>query len=162
MIAELRAQGHEIRTADLGGGLGIRYDPAQPAPPTIADYGAMVARVTRGWDVRLIFEPGRLIVGDAGVLLTEVIRVKPGAGNPVRHPRRGDERSDAAEPLRRLARHRRGRARRGERMIADVVGPVCETGDTFAVGPGDGPGRGRRPDDHPHRRRLCRDHGQHL
>ena len=63
-------------------GSASRYDPAAPPPPSVEDYGAMVARLTHGWDVRLIFEPGRLIVGDAGVLLTEVIRIKPGARNP--------------------------------------------------------------------------------
>jgi len=132
MIAELRAQGHDIRTADLGGGLGIRYDPSLPAPPTPEDYGAMVARATRDWNVRLIFEPGRLIVGDAGVLLTEVIRVKPGptcpfvildaAMNDLMRPTLYDawHAIDAVSPKR-------------ERMVADVVGPICETGDTFAT-----------------------------
>jgi diaminopimelate decarboxylase len=132
MIAELRALGHEILTADLGGGLGIRYDPAAPPPPSPEDYGALVARATRGWDVRLIFEPGRLIVGDAGVLLTEVIRVKPGAENPfvildaamndLMRPSLYDawHGIDAVVP-------------KGGRMVADVVGPVCETGDTFAT-----------------------------
>jgi diaminopimelate decarboxylase len=132
MIAELRSQGHEIRTADLGGGLGIRYDPAAPPPPSPEEYGAMVARATRGWDVRLIFEPGRLIVGDAGVLLTEVIRVKAGAENPfvvldaamndLMRPSLYDawHAIDAVAPS-------------GGERIADVVGPVCETGDTFAV-----------------------------
>ena len=132
MIAELRAQGHVIRTADLGGGLGIRYDPALPPPPSPNDYGAMVARVTRDWNVRLIFEPGRLIVGEAGVLLTEVIRVKPGpkypfvildaAMNDLMRPTLYDawHAIDAVAPKR-------------ERMVADVVGPICETGDTFAT-----------------------------
>jgi diaminopimelate decarboxylase len=132
MIAELRARGHDIATADLGGGLGIRYDPASPPPPTIEDYGAMVARLTRGWDVRLIFEPGRLLVGDAGVLLTEVVRVKPGVTNPfvivdaamndLMRPSLYDAWHDigAVEPS-------------GEAMIADVVGPICESGDVFAV-----------------------------
>jgi diaminopimelate decarboxylase len=133
MITQLRGQGHEIRTADLGGGLGIRYDPSLPPPPSPADYGAMVARVTAGWNVRLIFEPGRLIVGDAGVLLTEVIRVKPGpllpfvvldaAMNDLMRPSLYDawHGIDSVRPT-------------AERMAADVVGPVCETGDTFATG----------------------------
>jgi diaminopimelate decarboxylase len=131
LITDLRAAGHDIRTADLGGGLGVRYDPAAPTPPSPADYGAMVARVTRDWDVRLIFEPGRLIVGEAGVLLTEVIRIKPGAVTPfvildsamndLMRPTLYDawHGIEAVEP-------------RGERMLADLVGPVCETGDTFA------------------------------
>ncbi len=133
LIRELRAAGHDIRTADLGGGLGIRYDPAMPPPPTPEDYGAMVARATRDWNVRLIFEPGRLLVGDAGVLLTEVIRVKPGplfpfvvldaAMNDLLRPSLYDawHGIEAVRPA-------------GGRITADVVGPVCETGDTFAVG----------------------------
>ncbi|WP_166039653.1 diaminopimelate decarboxylase [Sphingosinicella sp. YJ22] len=132
MIAELRAQGHAIRTADLGGGLGIRYDPSLPPPPSPNDYGAMVARATRDWKVRLIFEPGRLIVGEAGALLTEVIRVKPGpkypfvildaAMNDLMRPTLYDawHAIDAVAPKR-------------ERVVADVVGPICETGDTFAT-----------------------------
>lgn len=131
LIRELRSSGHEIRTADLGGGLGLAYDPAAPPPPTPADYGAMVARVTRGWEARLIFEPGRLLVGDAGVLLTSVIRIKPGpalpfvivdaAMNDLMRPSLYDawHAADAVVP-------------NGESMVADIVGPVCETGDTFA------------------------------
>ena len=82
LIAELRTAGHEIILADLGGGLGVRYDPQAAAPPTVAEYAAMVERLTRGWDVRLVFEPGRFLVANAGVLLTQVIRVKPGATHP--------------------------------------------------------------------------------
>jgi diaminopimelate decarboxylase len=131
LIRALRAEGHEIRTADLGGGLGLAYDPAAPAPPTPSDYGEMVARVTRGWNARLIFEPGRLLVGGAGVLLTQVIRIKPGAAvpfvivdaamNDLMRPSLYDawHSADAVVP-------------NGERMVADIVGPICETGDTFA------------------------------
>lgn len=133
MIAELRAAGHQIRTADLGGGLGLRYDPAQPPPPTIEDYGAMVARMTRGWDARLIFEPGRLLVGEAGVLLTEVIRVKPGAQAPF--VVLDAAMNDLVRPSLYDAWHAIEAVQpSGARMTADVVGPVCETGDTFAVG----------------------------
>jgi diaminopimelate decarboxylase len=132
MIAQLRARGHEIRTADLGGGLGIRYDPAAPPPPSPGDYGAMVARVTCGWDVRLIFEPGRLIVGDAGLLLTEVVRVKAGAENPF--VILDAAMNDLMRPSLYDAWHGIDAvAPRGGEMVADVVGPVCETGDTFAV-----------------------------
>ncbi|HKR24825.1 MAG TPA: diaminopimelate decarboxylase, partial [Allosphingosinicella sp.] len=82
LIGRLRAEGHEIRTADLGGGLGIAYDPSAPPPPTAPAYGEMVRRVAGDWGVRLAFEPGRLITGEAGVILTRVIRVKPGAAHP--------------------------------------------------------------------------------
>jgi diaminopimelate decarboxylase len=132
MLAHLRGQGHPIETVDLGGGLGVRYDSSLPPPPSPEAYGAMVVRVTRDWDVRLIFEPGRLIVADAGVLLTQVIRVKPGPSNPFLI-------LDAA--MNDLMRPSLYEAWHGidavspkeERMVADVVGPICETGDTFAT-----------------------------
>ncbi|CAA9507620.1 MAG: Diaminopimelate decarboxylase [uncultured Sphingomonadaceae bacterium] len=131
LIRDLRAAGHDIRTADLGGGLGVAYDPAAAPPPSIEDYGAMVARATRGWDVRLIFEPGRLIVGAAGVLLTEVIRVKPGASHPFVIV--DAAMNDWMRPTLYDAWHGIDAvAPRGPRMVADIVGPVCETGDTFA------------------------------
>ncbi len=142
LIAQLRANGHAIANADLGGGLGVPYDPGLPPPPSPDDYGAMVRRIAGGWGVRLVFEPGRLIVGNAGVLLSRVIRVKPGiehpfvivdaAMNDLMRPALYEawHKIDAVEPS-------------GETWTANVVGPVCETGDTFAtarnmdrVGPG--------------------------
>ena len=81
LVAALRAAGHVIDRVDLGGGLGVPYKPGDN-PPSPAEYGAMVAKVTKGWDVTLMFEPGRVIAGNAGVLLTRVIWVKPGAINP--------------------------------------------------------------------------------
>jgi diaminopimelate decarboxylase len=132
LIAELRAAGHDIRTADLGGGLGLRYDPASPEPPSPEVYGAMVARVTRDWNVGLVFEPGRLIVGNAGVLLTEVIRVKAGAANPF--VVLDAAMNDLMRPSLYDAWHEiEAVAPGGQQMIADLVGPVCETGDTFAT-----------------------------
>ena len=103
-----------------------------------------------------------MIIGNAGVLLSRVIRVKPGAPDPFVIV--DAAMNDLMRPALYDAYHEidAGRARRGEQMIANVVGPVCETGDTFATGARDGPGRGRRPRRLPHRRRLCRDHGQHL
>ncbi len=132
MIAQLRAEGQEIRTADLGGGLGLHYDPSAAEPPSIEDYGAMVAQVTKGWDVRLIFEPGRLIVGEAGVLLTEVVRVKPGVNQPF--VVLDAAMNDLLRPSLYDAWHGIDPVRpKANNMVADVVGPVCETGDTFAI-----------------------------
>jgi diaminopimelate decarboxylase len=133
LIGDLRSEGHDIRLADLGGGLGVPYDPALPPPPGPQDYGAMVNRIAGGWDVRLVFEPGRLIVGNAGVLLTRVIRIKPGpvhpfvivdaAMNDLMRPSLYDawHKIDAVTP-------------HGDSFAANIVGPVCETGDTFATG----------------------------
>ena len=133
LITELRAAGHKVEIADLGGGLGIPYDSSLPAPPAPADYGAMVRRVTAGWDVRLVFEPGRLIVGNAGVLVSRVLRRKQGgatgfvvvdaAMNDLLRPSLYDAWHDirAVRP-------------RGGALTATVVGPVCESGDTFATG----------------------------
>jgi diaminopimelate decarboxylase len=132
MIAQLRALGHPIHTADLGGGLGVRYDPSLPTPPTPEAYGKMVARITRDWDVRLIFEPGRLLVGEAGVLLTEVIRVKPGPSHPFLIV--DAAMNDLMRPSLYEAWHSIDAVMpRQERMVADVVGPICESGDTFAT-----------------------------
>lgn len=133
LIRELRGAGHDIRVADLGGGLGVPYDPALPQPPSPAEYGAMVCRVTEGWDVRLVFEPGRLIVGNAGVLLSRVIRVKPGATAPFVIV--DAAMNDLMRPALYDAWHRIEAVRpTGPQITANVVGPVCETGDTFASG----------------------------
>jgi diaminopimelate decarboxylase len=131
LLAALGERGHAIATVDLGGGLGVPYDPSLPVPPLPDAYGAMVREVTAGWDVRLIFEPGRVIVGNAGVLLSRVIRVKPGvtkafvvldaAMNDLVRPAMYDAWHDI-----------RAVVPRGDRTVAHVVGPICESGDTFA------------------------------
>ena len=132
LIAALREVGHDIRTADLGGGLGVPYDRRDAPPPSPADYGAMVARATRGWDARLIFEPGRLIVANAGVLLSRVIRVKRGAGAPFVIV--DAAMNDLLRPSLYDAWHDiRAVHPRGDTRPANVVGPVCESGDTFAT-----------------------------
>ncbi|MHA6334327.1 diaminopimelate decarboxylase [Qipengyuania sp. CAU 1752] len=131
LVADLRASGHTITHVDLGGGLGVPYKAGEQLPSP-AEYGAMVARVTGDWGVHLTFEPGRVIAGNAGVLLTRVIRVKRGGNGPpfvivdaamndlARPALYGAWHDfDAVEPT-------------GERMVANIVGPICETGDTFA------------------------------
>jgi diaminopimelate decarboxylase len=135
LVARLRARGLPVSRVDLGGGLGIPYDPRLPLPPSPADYGSMVARVTAGWpdndNIQLMFEPGRLIAGNAGVLVAAVVAVKTGgvrsfvildaAMNDLIRPTLYGVYHDilAVEPA------------PGE-MVATIVGPVCETGDMFA------------------------------
>ena len=131
LASELRGRGHLIETMDLGGGLGVPYDPGEPGPPAIETYGAMVAGVTRDWGARLIFEPGRILVAEAGALVASVILVKQGlnrsfvvldaAMNDLMRPSLYGAFHEI-QPL------------EGDRpdMVADVVGPACESGDTFA------------------------------
>jgi diaminopimelate decarboxylase len=133
LIVQLRAAGHVIETADLGGGLGVPYDPSEPLPPTPAEYGAMVRQVTADWNLRLIFEPGRVIVGNAGVLLSRVIRVKQGASQTFVIV--DAAMNDLVRPAMYEAWHDIRPVRpREEHFVASVVGPICETGDTFATG----------------------------
>jgi diaminopimelate decarboxylase len=133
LLQELRAAGHMITHVDLGGGLGVRYREGDN-PPEPAEYGAMVARVTKDWGVRLMFEPGRIIAGNAGVLLTRVIRVKPGAGNAP-FVIVDAAMNDLARPALYDAWHDfEAVVPNGQKMMANIVGPVCETGDTFAMG----------------------------
>ncbi|MGK6318471.1 diaminopimelate decarboxylase [Sphingomonas sp. DT-204] len=132
LVAELRAAGHAVTHVDLGGGFGVAYRPGEvyPAP---AEIGAMVARATADWDVTLMFEPGRFIAGNAGVLLTEVIWVKPGVGDPWVIV--DAAMNDLARPALYDAYHGFGAVcPTGERMTAHIAGPVCESGDTFAKG----------------------------
>jgi diaminopimelate decarboxylase len=131
LIAALRAAGHAIDRVDLGGGLGVPYE-RDKVPPSPADYGVMVARATKGWDVTLMFEPGRVIVGNVGVLLTRVIWVKPGVIRP--YVIVDAAMNDLVRPAMYDAWHDfEAVAPTGERMIANIAGPVCESGDTFAT-----------------------------
>ena len=132
LVADLRAAGHSITHVDLGGGLGVPYRAGDNIlPPSPADYGAMVARVTRDWDVTLMFEPGRVIAGNSGVLLTEILWVKPGANHPFVIV--DAAMNDLARPALYDAWHDFAAVKpSGETMTASIVGPVCETGDTFA------------------------------
>jgi diaminopimelate decarboxylase len=131
LIAALRAAGHAIDRVDLGGGLGVPYE-RDKVPPSPADYGVMVARATKGWDVTLMFEPGRVIVGNVGVLLTRVIWVKPGVIRP--YVIVDAAMNDLVRPAMYDAWHDfEAVAPTGERMVANIAGPVCESGDTFAM-----------------------------
>lgn len=131
LVRELRAEGHGIDRVDLGGGLGVPYE-RDKVPPSPADYGRMVERVTQGWDVTLMFEPGRVIVGNAGVLLTRVIWVKPGVTHP--YIIVDAAMNDLARPAMYDAWHDFEAVQpTGEKIVAHIAGPVCETGDTFAM-----------------------------
>ena len=131
LVSDLRAAGHMIDRVDLGGGLGVPYE-RDKIPPSPADYGEMVARVTRDWDATIMFEPGRVIVGNAGVLLTRVIWVKPGVLRP--YVIVDAAMNDLARPAMYDAWHDFEAVRpSGDRMVANIAGPVCESGDTFAM-----------------------------
>src|SRR5882724_9538213 len=134
-VRMLRADGHHIEHVDLGGGLGIPYREDNEPPPDPAAYAAVVKRATRDLDCRLIFEPGRMIVGNAGILVTRVIYVKRGEAKnfvivdaamndlirptlyEAYHDVRPVTETDAKTP----------------RIVADIAGPVCETGDYLAL-----------------------------
>ncbi len=132
LLANLRGAGQSVTHVDLGGGLGVPYKAAD-VMPSPAEYGAMVARVTKGWDVTLMFEPGRVIAGNAGVLLTRVVRVKRGVNDPFVIV--DAAMNDLARPALYGAWHDFEAVRpSNRRMTANIVGPICETGDTFAMG----------------------------
>jgi len=130
----LRADGHDIRRLDLGGGLGIPYTKANETPPLPMDYGAMIKAELGHLGCEIEIEPGRLVVGNAGILVARVIYVKEGEGrdflildgamNDLIRPAMYDAHHDivpVVEPAPGL-----------EPAPFDIVGPVCETGDTFA------------------------------
>jgi diaminopimelate decarboxylase len=134
-VRVLRADGHTISHVDLGGGLGIPYRDDNEPPPDPAAYAEVVKRATRDLDCTLIFEPGRLIVGNAGILVTRVLYVKRGeaksflivdaAMNDLIRPTLYDAHHEirpVAEP-----------SVQARRLVADVVGPVCESGDYLAL-----------------------------
>ena len=132
LVAEIRAMGLTVERVDLGGGLGVPYREGDVFPSP-AELGAMVARVTRDWGVKLMFEPGRVIAGNAGVLLTKVIWVKPGVTNP--YVIVDAAMNDLARPALYDAWHDFAAVHpTGARMTANIAGPVCESGDTFAMG----------------------------
>ncbi|SHF57931.1 diaminopimelate decarboxylase [Loktanella atrilutea] len=146
LTEQLRADGHTIRRLDLGGGLGIPYAQTNEAPPSPQDYGDLIRRTVGHLGCEIEIEPGRLISGNAGLMVSRVIYVKEGADrqflildgamNDLIRPAMYEAHHDivpVVEP-----------APGAERATYDIVGPVCESGDTFAkgrtmaqVGPGD-------------------------
>jgi diaminopimelate decarboxylase len=132
LMEAIRGQGLKVTHMDLGGGLGVPYKVGESLP-TPEHYGRMVAEVARDWGVTLMFEPGRVITGNSGVLITEVIRVKEGAVNPFVVV--DAAMNDLARPAMYDAWHDFAAVvPTGEHMVANVVGPICESSDTFAMG----------------------------
>lgn len=129
---ELTNAGHVIRSIDVGGGLGVCYHADTDHPVNVAEYAAIIRDALAGFDGRILLEPGRWLVAEAGILLTRVIRVKQGqhrnflildaAMNDLLRPSLYDAWHDIV-PV---------QPRPGPRQAYDIVGPVCESGDTFA------------------------------
>ncbi|MFT5362960.1 diaminopimelate decarboxylase [Sulfitobacter sp.] len=130
----LRADGHTIKRLDLGGGLGIPYERSNEAPPLPSDYGVMVQRKLGHLGCEIEIEPGRLIAGNAGLMVSEVIYVKSGEGrdflildgamNDLIRPAMYEAHHDIVPVIEPAAG--------AEQQPYDIVGPVCESGDTFA------------------------------
>ena len=135
-VQTLRADGHQIEHVDLGGGLGIPYRPGDNPQSYHPDrYAEVVRRRTNALGCKLIFEPGRLIVGNAGILVTQVIYVKRGAAKQFVIVDAGMNdliRPTLYEAYQDIQPVRQNPAARP--VTADVVGPVCETGDYLALG----------------------------
>lgn len=133
LTEDTRRQGFAVSRLDLGGGLGVIYNPTGSLPPTIESYGDLVYEIFADLDVHLVFEPGRSLVANAGVLVTQVILIKHSGGNTYAVV-------DAAmNDLMRVALYdayhdilpvQRPRSK-GERHHYDIVGPVCESSDLF-------------------------------
>jgi diaminopimelate decarboxylase len=134
LVERLRHEGHRIRHVDVGGGLGVPYgDGPEPAPPS--EYGRVLSEALRGIEARVLFEPGRLLVANAGVLLTRVLLEKRGTGsrkfvvvdaamNDLLRPALYDAHHEI-EPVAKS---------NGRSEVVDVVGPVCESTDVLARG----------------------------
>ena len=133
LALELRQQGETVERLDLGGGLGIRY--RAEAPPSVADYATLARRLTHNLGFSIAVEPGRAVVGNAGVLVVRVIYVKAGATR--KFVIQDAAMNDLIRPSLYDAWHEivpvREPAAGARREPMDVVGPVCETGDTFAL-----------------------------
>ncbi|MDA9224926.1 diaminopimelate decarboxylase [Tateyamaria sp.] len=134
LTEQLRFDGHDIRRLDLGGGLGIPYVQSNEAPPLPADYGKLIERTVGHLGCEIEIEPGRLIAGNAGLMVSEIIYVKSGADrdfiildgamNDLIRPAMYEAYHEIIPVIEPVAG--------AEQALFDVVGPVCETGDTFA------------------------------
>jgi diaminopimelate decarboxylase len=132
LMRAIRSSGHAVTHIDFGGGVGVPYKAGEQFPQP-EDYAAMVARVTQGWDITAMFEPGRVITGNTGVLMTRVVRVKEGVGAPWVVV--DAAMNDLARPALYDAWHDFAAVSPdGETMEANIVGPICESSDTFAMG----------------------------
>jgi diaminopimelate decarboxylase len=135
LVERLRQEGFAIDFVNLGGGLGIPYRNDQPPPPSPADYANLVKQAVGALGVRLIFEPGRMIAGNAGILVSRVLYVKGGASknftivdaamNDLIRPTL----YDAHHEILPVAAPEQG----ARAVVTDIVGPVCETGDYLAL-----------------------------
>jgi diaminopimelate decarboxylase len=134
LVVELRADGRTIDHVDLGGGLGIPYRDDEAAPPLPTAYADIVKKHMNKMGCRIVFEPGRLIAGNAGILVTQVIYVK--AGEDRTFVIVDAAMNDLIRPTLYEAYHRIGPVIESDasELVCDVVGPVCETGDFFARG----------------------------
>lgn len=134
LTRQLRSEGHDIRRLDLGGGLGIPYARSNEAPPLPSEYGDLIKRTVGDLGCEVEIEPGRLISGNAGIMVSKVIYVKSGEGrdflildgamNDLVRPSMYDAHHDIVpvnEPVAGI-----------DQQPYDIVGPVCESGDTFA------------------------------
>ncbi|MFT0859307.1 diaminopimelate decarboxylase [Ancylobacter sp. G4_0304] len=136
LARDLMADGHKLTHLDLGGGLGVPYVAGDPEPPLPTAYAALIKRHTHNLGLGLVFEVGRLLVANAGVMVTRVIYVKEGEGrnfvivdaamNDLIRPTLYDAHHEV-QPVRQAPAG-------ATRIKADIVGPVCETGDYLALG----------------------------
>lgn len=134
LIEDLRADGHDIAVLDLGGGLGIPYDRETTKPPLPLEYGEMAKKIIGHLGCKIIIEPGRLLVGNAGILVSKVIYVKQGESRKFLII--DAAMNDLVRPSMYDAYHEIIAVKESDGPFStyDVVGPVCETGDTFARG----------------------------
>ena len=135
LALDLKASGHDIRHLDLGGGLGVPYDNSLAEPPPPAAYAAIVRETVGDLGLKLVMEPGRMIVGNAGILVTRVIFVKTGADKVFTVV--DAAMNDLIRPTLYEAFHEIWPVQEAvpgtELIVQDIVGPVCETGDYLAL-----------------------------